>query len=83
LTSPRYVAHAALSALLARPILMPNGCGLVACRPAYRCGAGAAFSERQDFEGRVLVDDRVDLRVAGVWSDAVEEHSELDLPRVK
>src|SRR3954454_5265257 len=35
---------------------------------------------REDFERRVLTDDREDLGVAGVGSDPVEEHADLELP---
>src|SRR4051812_14553753 len=34
----------------------------------------------EDFERRVLTDDREDLCVAGVGSDPIEEHADLELP---
>lgn len=59
------------------------GCRLMAREPARHSGAGRRSVDPQDFEGRVFAGDRVDLRVAGVWSDAVEEHSDLDLHRFR
>jgi hypothetical protein len=79
-TGTRPVRRPFETVLSARVHACAVGCRLMAREPAYHSSARARSVDRQDFERRVLAGDRVDLCVAGIWSDAVEEHADLDLP---